>query len=780
MLIRPPSVSRPHEPALSAHATGRERHRVAGAGLAAVMLDAGDTLQVIDVEGRQRAELLALRVRDGGSALAALDLTPDVDACFIAECLNGSSAAQREIADLFDRHGLTGTPLPAGAILWAGDTPAGCARTFVASEPLLAIIAAPGDPVPVDCVGRPATELHLSVDRASASTDTSVPLADPLADFVIRPGTAVAYTVAAGEYIQIVDVDGRQCSDFVAFDLDALGRHQEVGLDPTVTRTLNGHAYPRPGLYSRFFDQLMQPMLEVVHDTVGRHDTFALACTARYYETQGYLGHANCSDNISTTLAEYGIAARPGWPAINFFFNTTIDAHGQMTIDEPWSRPGDYVLMRALKPLLCVSTSCPDDIDPANAWQPTDIRIRTYSSEARFTMSTALRPTPDALPVLTRQSGFHARTSALTQHFVDYRGWHLPARFDGYGTIDEYYGCRERAAIIDLSALRKFDVVGPDAEALLQYCLTRDVRRLAVGQVVYSAMCHPHGGMLDDGTLMRLGPDTFRWICGDDFAGIWLREQANKLAMKAWIKSSSDQIHNVAVQGPHSRTILSSLIRTPATQPSLDSLGWFRFLIGRLDGDNGCPVLVSRTGYTGELGYEVWCHPRDAEVVWDAIWTAGQPHGLVPLGLDALDLLRIEAGLVFAGYEFSDETDPFEAGIGFSVPLKTKTDDFVGREALLRRSAHPQRRLVGLVLAGNEPAHHGDCVYNGRAQVGVVTSGMRSPILGKSIALARIDVHHAQAGTPLQVSKLDGQQKRIDAQVTAPIFYDPEKTRVRG
>ncbi|CAN0626028.1 aminomethyltransferase [Burkholderia multivorans] len=782
MLIRPPSVSRPHEPALSAHASGRERHRVAGAALAAVMLDAGDTLQVIDVEGRQRAELLALRVRDGGSALAALDLTPDVDARFIPECLNGGSAAQRDIATLFERHGLTGMPLPAGAILWSGDTHAGRARTFVATEPLVAIVAAPGGPVPVDRVGRSATELHVSVVRArkSATAETSMPLADPLADFVIRPGTAVAYTVAAGEYIQIVDADGRQCSDFVAFDLDALGRHQEVGLDPTVTRTLNGHAYPLPGLYSRFFDQLMQPMLEVVHDTVGRHDTFALACTARYYETQGYPGHANCSDNISAALAEYGIAARPGWPAINFFFNTAIDAHGQMTIDEPWSRPGDYVLMRALKPLLCVSTSCPDDIDPANAWQPTDIRIRTYSSEAHFTMSTALRSTPDALPVLTRQSGFHARTSALTRHFVDYRGWHLPARFDGYGAIDEYYGCRERAAIIDLSALRKFDVVGPDAEALLQYCLTRDVRRLAVGQVVYSAMCHPHGGMLDDGTLMRLGPDTFRWICGDDFAGIWLREQANTLGMKAWIKSSSDQIHNVAVQGPRSREILRALIRPHATQPSLDSLGWFRFLIGRVGGDNGCPVIVSRTGYTGELGYEVWCHPRDAQAVWDAIWAAGQPHGLVPLGLDALDLLRIEAGLVFAGYEFTDETDPFEAGIGFSVPLKTKTDDFVGRDALLRRSAHPQRRLVGLELAGNEPAHHGDCVHNGRAQVGVVTSGMRSPILGTNIALARIDVHHAQSGDVLHVGKLDGQQKRIDARVTAPIFYDPEKTRVRS
>ncbi len=784
MLIRPPSVSRPHEPALSARLPGGERHRVAGAGLVAIALHAGDSLHVTDPEGRQRAELAALRMRGGGCALGALGLAPTDDAHFIADQSNGDPAGWRGVAALLSRHGLADAPLPAAATLWSGDTPAGHAATYVATQSLVAIVAAPGGPVPVDRAGRPPTELQLAVTRASGRAplpgETDAPLAEPLADFVIRPGTAVAYTVRAGEYIQVVDVAGRQCSDFVAFDLDALAHNDEVECDPTVTRTLNGSAYPQPGLYSRFFDRRMQPMLEVVRDTVGRHDSFALACTARYYESQGYPGHVNCSDNISAALADYHIAARPGWPAINFFFNTAIDAHGQMTIDEPWSRPGDYVLMRALRNLVCVSTSCPDDIDPANGWQPTDIRIRTYSSKERFSVSTALRPTPDALPALTRQSGFHARTSALTRHFTDYRGWHLPTQFDGHGPIDEYYGCRERAAIIDLSALRKFDVVGPDAEALLQYCLTRDVRRLATGQVVYSAMCHPHGGMLDDGTLMRLGPDTFRWICGDDFAGVWLREQAARLGMKAWVKSSSDQIHNVAVQGPRSRDILRALVWTPPTQPPFETLGWFRFLIGRLGGPDGCPVIVSRTGYTGELGYEVWCHPRDAEAVWDRIRAEGQPHGLVPLGLEALDLLRIEAGLVFAGYEFSDETDPFEAGIGFCVPLKTKTDDFVGRDALLRRSAHPQRVLVGLELDGNEPAHHGDCVRSGRAQVGVVTSGMRSPILGKNIALARVDAHHAQAGCQLQVGKLDGQQKRIDARVCAPVFYDPAKTRVRS
>ena len=195
---------------------------------------------------------------------------------------------------------------------------------------------------------------------------------------------------------------------------------------------------------------------------------------------------------------------------------------------------------------------------------------------------------------------------------------------------------------------------------------------------------------------------------------------------------------------------------------------------------NGIPIMISRTGYTGELGYEVWCHPKDAPEVWDAVFEAGQVHEIMPLGLDALDLLRIESGLVFAGYEFSDETDPFEAGVGFTVPLKTKEDDFVGREVLINRKENPQRKMVGLELEGNEPAAHGDCVHVGRGQVGVITSGMRSPILRKNIALCRIEVTNSEIGTEVQVGKLDGHQKRIPAVVVPFPFYDPEKLKPRS
>ena len=189
---------------------------------------------------------------------------------------------------------------------------------------------------------------------------------------------------------------------------------------------------------------------------------------------------------------------------------------------------------------------------------------------------------------------------------------------------------------------------------------------------------------------------------------------------------------------------------------------------------------MSRTGYTGELGYEIFCHPKDANAVFDAVWTAGQKYGLKPMGLEALDMVRIEAGLIFAHYEFDSETDPFEAGIGFAVPLKTKSDDFIGKEALIKRKEHPRRKLVGLEIDSNEAVGHGDCVHIGRAQVGVVTSSMRSPILGKNIALARVDALNADLGTEVEIGKLDGHQKRLPAKIVKFAAYDPEKTRPRS
>lgn len=602
---------------------------------------------------------------------------------------------------------------------------------------------------------------------------------EPLAVIRVTAASARAFEVKAGQYIQVIDVDGRQCSDLLAFDAAALAAGEEWGLDPTVTRTLAGAAYPQPGLHAKYFDARMQPLLETVQDTVGRHDAFALACTAKYYEDAGFPGHANCSDNFNAALAGFGIHPRAGWPAINFFYNTFIQPCGSLGFAEPWSKPGDYVLLRALKDLVVAVSSCADDIDPANAWQPTDIEARIYDAAYSFPRAMAHRMTPDSPVRLTRPTAFAPATETLTRDFIDYKGYWLPRSFVGHGTLAEYWACREKVAVMDLSALRKFDVTGPDAEALLQKVQTRDMRKLAVGQVVYTAVCHAHGGMMDDGTVFRLGRDVFRFVCGEDTTGLWLREQATAGGFNVHIREATDALHNLAVQGPKSRELLKKILWTSPLQPTPDELGWFRFAAARLGGPTGMPLVVSRTGYTGELGYELWCAPKDGPALWNAVMEAGAPLGIVPLGFDALDMLRIEAGLAFAGHEFCDQTDPFEAGIGFTVAL-SKPDDFIGKAALEERKAHPRRKLVGLAIASNEAASHGDGLYVGRAKVGEITSTTRSPILDTQIALARVDVAYSALDTELQVGQLDGHRKRLDAKVVAFPHYDPTKSRVRA
>ncbi|MDF2826549.1 MAG: gcvT 2, partial [Mycobacterium sp.] len=766
-----------------------EYHRVQPGSVTALRLYTGDRLDIIDRFGRQPAELTVLS--DDPRALP--DARPDAPATVLRGLVAVNAAGQstedgyaaQRILTMLAHSGVM--PAQARAVrLFGGHTHAGSRVHFTAQDEATILLAAPSSPMLLDSDDpNPPSEVLVEVRRADPGRvepfELPAPLADPVLDLRIDASTACDYQVRAGQFIQIIDVEGRQCSDFLAFDARALQDGAEYGLDATTTRTLVGGAYPQPGLHGKFFDPRGRPLVEVIRDTVGRHDTFGLACNAKYYEDMGYPGHINCTDNFNAALSSYGVARRNGWPALNLFYNTGFDARHQLIMDEPWSRAGDYVLLRASSDLVCASSACPDDIDPANGWLPTDVHVRVYDSTRRFSVAMGHRVTPDSETVLTKKTGFAPRTEQLTRQFTEYTGYWLPGSFDNVGAHQEYWACRERAAVMDLSALRKYEVLGPDAEALLQATLTRDIRRLSVGQVVYSAMCNEAGGMVDDCTVFRLGDNNFRFVGGDPYDGQWLREQAGRLGLdRVWIKDSSDHLHNIAVQGPLSRALLADVIWTPPTQPALTELGWFRFLIGRLGGAEGAPVLVSRTGYTGELGYEVWAHPKDAVAAWDAVWTAGEPHGLAPLGLDALELLRVEAGLVAQGAEFDDQTDPFEAGVGFTVPLKSKTDDFLGREALLERKAHPQRVLVGLQLDGNETTGHGDCVHVGRSQVGVITSGIRSPLLGASIALCRIAVQYAEHGTAVEVGKLDGYRKRLPATVVRFPFYDPDKTRPRS
>ncbi len=762
-------------------AAGVEHHVVPGAGAILVELQAGDSVTVTNSEGGQVCEIVAVGP-DGRTDPAMIGATGNSDASGLKSMLAGADESLRSFRRKVERRNIDLSKARALSI-FGTDTPAGTNETFTALRDGSLLIAAPGQPMAVDTHDT-TTPLAVTVRRITPKTvhrfELADPLADPIIDQRIKAATAQSYFVKAGDYIQIIDIDGRQCTDFQCFSARKLDKGKDHPLDVTTTRSLMGSNYPMPGLHSKYYDQDMEPLLEVIQDTCGRHDAFALACAAKYYDDIGYPGHANCSDNFNRALADKGVSPRAGWMAINFFFNTAIDAHGLVVTDEPWSRPGDYVLLRALTDLVCVSSSCPDDTTPANGWDLTDIQIRTYSGEEKFSRAVAKRMTPDAEPVMTRQTAFHDSFARHTRNFIEYKGYWLANAFSKAGPIEEYWACREKAVVMDLSPLRKFEVTGPDAEALLNYVLTRDVKKLAVGQVVYSAMCYEHGGMIDDGTLLRLGRDNFRWIGGDDFGGVWMREQAEKLGLKVMVRSSTDQMHNIAVQGPKSRDILREIIWTSPVQPAIEELEWFRFAVARIGDAQGAPVVVSRTGYTGELGYEIFCHPRDADAVFEAVWTAGQPHGLKPMGMAALDMVRIEAGLIFAGTEFSDQTDPFEAGIAFTVPLKSKTDDFIGRDALIRRKENPSHKFVGLEIESNVDVGHGDCIHVGRAQIGVVTSAMRSPLLGKNIALARVDVMHSALETAVEIGKLDGHQKRLPAKIVAFPHYDPKKTKPRS
>jgi aminomethyltransferase len=773
-----PKPSRIVVPQVFSLPPGLERHVVEGGGAALFPVEAGDEITIINVEGGQPCEMITADTN--GTVNAGV---VDARATSAAEGLKALLASgERSLRSL--RMGLEARNLDlsqAQAVhLFEATTPAKTQATFKVQRDGLAVIAAPGGVMDFEAQNT-STPLTVMIKRATLKSSVKFelpePLADPLADIRVHTQTAEAFFVKAGDYIQIIDVDGRQCSDFECFSARKLDKGIEHALDVTTTRTLMGHAYPMPGLHAKYYDQEMVPLVEVVQDTCGRHDAFALACSAKYYDDIGYPGHANCSDNFNKALSEFNIGGRPGWMAINFFFNTNIDEHGVMYTDEPWSRPGDFVLLRALTDIVCVSSACPDDTTSANGWSPSDIHVRTYGGKETFQRAIAIRTTPDSEPKMTKQTGFHDSFAKHTRNFIEYNGYWLANCFAATGPIEEYHACRQKSVVMDLSPLRKFEINGPDAEALCQYVFTRNMKTLPIGGVVYTAMCYEHGGMIDDGTVFRLARDNFRWIGGSDYGGEWIREQAEKLGLKVLVRSSTDQMHNVAVQGPESRDLMRKLVWTAPHNPEFDQLGWFRFTPARLRNEAGTAFVVSRTGYTGELGYEVMCHPKDCAEIFDAIWEVGQDHGLKPMGLEALDMVRIEAGLIFAGYDFSDQTDPFEAGIGFTVPLKSKEDDFIGRDALIRRKEHPSRKLVGLDIESQVEVGHGDCIHIGRAQIGEVTSSMRSPLLGKNIALARVDVAHAEVGTSLEIGKLDGHQKRLPATIVPFAHYDPKKER---
>lgn len=346
---------------------------------------------------------------------------------------------------------------------------------------------------------------------------------------------------------------------------------------------------------------------------------------------------------------------------------------------------------------------------------------------------------------------------------IDFGGWELPVQFSGIG--QEHEAVRTKAGLFDVSHMGEVDVKGENALAYLQRVTTNDVSKLAVGQAQYSVLCYPDGGTVDDLLVYKLADDHYLLVINagnieKDVA--WLQEHRID---GVTIENISDRVAQLAIQGPLAEQILQKL-----TETDLSQIGVFRFEQNVLV--DGVPALVSRTGYTGEDGFELYFEADKAEQLWDRLLAAGAEDGLLPCGLGARDTLRFEARLPLYGQELTREISPIEAGIGFAV----KTDKevpFIGQEALKEQKENgAPRKLVGIEMIDRGIPRTHYPVYAGEEKIGEVTTGTQSPTLKKNVGLALIKSEHAALGTQLEV-EIRG--KRLRAQVVATPFYKRPK-----
>ncbi|MCM3762726.1 glycine cleavage system aminomethyltransferase GcvT [Alkalihalobacillus oceani] len=342
---------------------------------------------------------------------------------------------------------------------------------------------------------------------------------------------------------------------------------------------------------------------------------------------------------------------------------------------------------------------------------------------------------------------------------IDFGGWELPVQFSSIK--EEHEAVRNRAGLFDVSHMGEVEVKGEQALAYLQYLVTNDVAKLKDGQAQYTAMCYEDGGTVDDLLIYRKAADDFLLVI--NAANIekdveWMQRHKRD---GVTITNVSEEIAQLALQGPLAERILQRL-----TKDDLSAIRFFHFVNG-LD-IAGVKALVSRTGYTGEDGFELYCATGDAAVLWESILEAGKDDGLVPCGLGARDTLRFEARLPLYGQELSAQISPLEAGIGFAVKLK-KEADFIGKEALTRQKEEGLRRkLVGLEMLEKGIPRTGYEVFVADKQVGFVTTGTQSPSLQKNIGLALLDHAYTELGTEVTVQI---RKKRLKAHVIATPFY---------
>jgi aminomethyltransferase len=367
---------------------------------------------------------------------------------------------------------------------------------------------------------------------------------------------------------------------------------------------------------------------------------------------------------------------------------------------------------------------------------------------------------------LSKETAFYPRLAAMTDQWMDLFGYWAPSVVSD--TQAEYRACREAAALMDFSMLRKVDLEGPGAQEFVNTIVTRDVSKLEPGRIAYGALCGEDGKMVDDCTVMVRASDAIRF-CGanDRDAEIF----AAKAPAGVSVREFTDAAPHLCLQGPRSREILQDLTETDLSN---EAFPYYRF---REDVEiAGIPVFMTRLGYTAELGYELWVERDRALDLWDALLAAGEPSGMKVIGMVALDLFRIEGGFIIGGVEYDSSVSPYECGLGWSVALDK--GDFQGRAGLERDRDATELRLTSVVLESGDDQASGAPILADGAEAGLVTQAVESPYLGgKTLGLAKIRKDLNTAGTRLD-ARLDSDL--VPGEVVEHPVYERDRRRAKS
>ncbi|HET7217236.1 MAG TPA: glycine cleavage system aminomethyltransferase GcvT [Vicinamibacterales bacterium] len=364
-----------------------------------------------------------------------------------------------------------------------------------------------------------------------------------------------------------------------------------------------------------------------------------------------------------------------------------------------------------------------------------------------------------ALSGSLKKTPLNARHRTLGARMVEFGGWDMPVEYSGI--TDEHLAVRSKAGVFDVSHMGEIEIAGADALKAVQHITTNDASRLAIGQAHYSALPTPAGTFVDDVLTYRLADDHYMFVVNasniiKDFN--WISAQIAGIGDAVAVNTSS-RYALVAIQGPIARDVLQTLTGIP-----LGEIKYYWFTTGEVA---GVRVTVSRTGYTGEDGYEVFVPPASAERVWDAILAAGRPHGVVPAGLGARDTLRLEAAMRLYGNDIDETTTVLEADLGWTIGWKK--EEFIGADVLRKQKAEGvSRKLVGFEVLDRAIARHGYDVYVDGAKAGVVTSGTQTPFLKKAIGMAYVPIDRIDPGTAIEI---DVRGRRVRGQVIPLPFY---------